>query len=172
MPEIEVASIDFNHSYLLSEIIRRISTALGFVVHNRDNVIDLQDFYTVERSQYDAARILQYYERFITKDKALLLTSVDLYLPIFTHVFGLAKLGGKAAIVSSYRLDNSLYGLPADDEKLQERIVKEILHEFGHLYELRHCENYLCVMASSNTADDLDVKNSAYCSKCSESLPA
>jgi len=171
MPEIEVVTPDFNHSYLLNEIIDKITHTLNSSIYNSDYILDIQNFYNADRSQYDAAGILQAYESEIKKEKALILTSVDLYLPIFTHIFGLAKLGGNAAIVSTYRLDNTLYGLPADDEKLMERVVKEIFHEFGHLYNLRHCENYLCVMTSSNTADDLDIKNSAYCSKCSDSLP-
>ena len=36
--------------------------------------------------------------------KALALTDADLFIPILTFVFGEARLGGRAAVVSSARL--------------------------------------------------------------------
>jgi archaemetzincin len=171
MPEIEIFTSDFNHPLLLDKIVHTTSDLLKLNFFIRKTERDLHEFYNPDRYQYDATRILQYFEGQLKKEKALILTSVDIYLPIFTHVFGLAKLGGTAAVVSTYRLDDRYYGLPQNRDRLLARIIKEILHELGHLYNLRHCDNYQCVMASSTTADDLDIKQPVFCSKCITNLP-
>src|ERR1022692_4315227 len=40
-------------------------------------------------------------------------TSVDLYVPVLTFVFGEAQLTGSCAVVSLHRLREEFYGLPA-----------------------------------------------------------
>jgi len=61
------------------------------------------------------------------------LFSVDLYIPILTFIFGQAVLGGETGIASVYRLNNELYGMPADNNILMDRIKKEVIHELGIL---------------------------------------
>jgi hypothetical protein len=60
------------------------------------------------------------------------IAGVDLFIPILTYVFGEAQLAGRAAVVSTYRLDNALYGLPANHRLLLDRLAKEAIHELGH----------------------------------------
>ena len=50
---------------------------------------------------------------------------------VFTFVFGLARQGGRACVVSLARTDPSFYGLPPDPDLRDERAVAEILHEIG-----------------------------------------
>ena len=130
----------------------------------------ITEFYNSERAQYDGGGIIEKFELDIEKDKAIIFTSVDLFIPIFTFVFGLAKLNGRVGIVSSHRLNPEFYGLPRDESLLNDRIIKETIHEFGHLLNLRHCSNYQCVMFSSNSADDLEVKGAEYCPVCENVL--
>ena len=49
------------------------------------------------------------------------LTEQDLAIPIFTFVFGRARSGGWAAVVSLARLDPTFYGLPSDEDELIRR---------------------------------------------------
>jgi archaemetzincin len=66
-------------------------------------------------------------------DLALLgLTSLDLYVPILTYVFGEAHLNGSCAFVSSHRLREEFYGLPPQRILLENRLKKEAVHELGH----------------------------------------
>ena len=166
MPDLEIVSLQFDHINLIEKIIPHLAEQSGFKVYWRKKNRSLQDYYDERRQQYDALKILKQIETPSSNSRTVIYTSVDLYIPIFTFVFGLAGLGGKTAIVSSYRLMNEFYGLPADENKLIERIVKETIHEYGHLQNLRHCNNYQCVMASSNTVDDLDIKGITFCSAC------
>jgi archaemetzincin len=93
-----------------------------------------------------------------------------LYIPVLTFVFGEARLNGQCAVVSSYRLDNKFYGLPDDPALLQERLLKEAIHELGHTYGLFHCQNPECVMKSSTYVEEIDFKSSRFCDKCWDKL--
>jgi len=92
--------------------------------------------------------------------------AVDLFVPIFTFVFGEAEVGGHCALASTYRLEEERYGLPADDDKLRGRLTKEAVHELGHTFGLRHCDNWQCVMASSHSVERVDLKSESFCEDC------
>lgn len=133
--------------------------------------IDLRKFYSEERDQYYSTKLIEYallnYSEF---KKILMITDFDLYVPVLTFVFGEAQLNGKAAIVSAHRLYPEFYGLPPNDELFISRLIKEINHELGHTYGLRHCFNFECVMHSSSNVDEIDIKSENFCNKCLEKL--
>jgi archaemetzincin len=166
MASLELITVAFDESFLLPDITPSLSELTGFATSVTFGKTSIAEFYASERGQYDGAKILEKIESGVDAEKGLIYTSVDLFIPIFTFVFGLAKLNGKLGIVSTSRLRPEFYGLPADENRLKERLIKESVHELGHLLNLRHCADYRCVMSSSNTADDLDVKGVAYCDSC------
>jgi len=98
------------------------------------------------------------------------LTTVDLFVPILTFVFGQAQLNGKAAIVSTHRLRQEFYGLPSNDSIFSERLDKEITHELGHTFGMVHCRNSRCAMHFSNSIREIDVKNNEFCEGCEKIL--
>ena len=102
--------------------------------------------------------------------KVIGITNVDLYIPVLTFVFGEAQLGGTAAIASSHRLRNAFYGMPEDRELLLERLEKEVVHELGHTYNLIHCQDFNCVMYSSSSVGEIDVKGVDFCTECRRRL--
>jgi len=95
---------------------------------------------------------------------------MDLYVPVLTYVFGEAQLNGKAAVVSSYRLRDELYGLPKNPQRLKERLEKEAVHELGHTFGLIHCRNPNCVMYATTYAEEIDLKSRNFCRVCSALL--
>jgi archaemetzincin len=121
-----------------------------------------------ERQQYHSSELLQHMQRFLTRDswRILGVTSVDLYIPILTFVFGEAQMAGPCAIVSAHRLRQEFYGLPPDPEILRLRLLKEAVHELGHTLNLTHCEDYQCAMAPSHAVEWIDLKESVLCSAC------
>ncbi|MEO0276089.1 MAG: archaemetzincin [candidate division WOR-3 bacterium] len=135
----------------------------------KEQKIDLSFSYDPLRNQYNSSKILYKLLEILPKDALSLLglTDVDLFIPIFTYVFGEAQLDGKVGIVSIHRLKNELYGLPGNPSKLQERLEKEVIHELGHNFGLLHCENY-CVMRASNYMEEIDLKPLYLCKNCRE----
>ena len=98
--------------------------------------------------------------------RVLGVTSCDLLVPVLTFVFGEAQLDGNCAVVSTARLEEKFYGMPPRNDLLRERLVKEAAHELGHTFELRHCADWRCVMASSHAVERLDVKGADFCDAC------
>jgi len=94
----------------------------------------------------------------------LVITDYDIYHPGYNFLFGLAMPQRSKAIVSIYRLRSDDYCLEL------ERLIKETLHELGHILELGHCETMGCVMNFSNTVWEVDEKNAKFCRKCIRSL--
>lgn len=91
---------------------------------------------------------------------------VDLFIPVLTYVFGEAQLDGRAAVVSTHRLDCQLYGLPPNRSLLLQRLRKEVVHELGHTYNLLHCHQHPCVMMSSTYVEGIDLKSDRFCDRC------
>jgi len=151
---------------------RRFLEVFGDRVTTRQLSIGVDVALDKPRNQYDSTTLLAELLKFLPENHSKLIgiTTIDLFIPILTYVFGEAQLAGRVAIVSTHRLHNEYYGLPADEELLLERIVKESLHEVGHTYGLIHCDSYSCVMHSSVTVEDIDLKGGGFCPTCSRSI--
>ena len=134
--------------------------------------IKLKPYLNRERGQYHSTRILQALLNHLPNDddKILGITNVDIFIPIFTFLFGEAQLNGAGALISTFRLRNEFYGLPANDRLLYQRTLKEALHELGHTLGLTHCEDYRCVMNSSTYVENVDLKEARFCRECQQVL--
>jgi archaemetzincin len=139
-----------------------------------DGVVDAKFAHNAARGQYHSTAILERLQSISPNGNSRLLgvTAVDLFVPIFTFVFGEAQLEGNCALASLYRLSEEHYGLPADENKLRERLTKEAVHELGHTFGLRHCEDWQCVMASSHSVELVDVKSAEFCRECARLVRA
>jgi len=128
--------------------------------------------FNLTRQQYSSTEILAAMLKRNTPPKWRLLgvTPLDLYIPILTFVFGEAQLPGTCAVISSHRLTQEFYGLPADPKLQHQRLLKEAVHELGHTLNLSHCEDYQCAMAPSHGVEWIDLKSSRYCRDCSSAV--
>jgi len=134
--------------------------------HVRDGRLDVSFAFDSVRKQYHATSILRHLASVAGDARILGVATVDLCVPIFTFVFGEAQVSGCAAVVSMHRLREEFYGLPAKPTLLNERLLKEAVHELGHTFGLRHCRDWQCAMASSHTIDRLDLKGARLCHAC------
>lgn len=89
------------------------------------------------------------------------LVDEDIYVPGLNFVFGLADPATRRAVVALRRLRGGPFF---------ERVLKEVLHELGHLMGLRHCRDPRCVMAFSNTLMDTDLKGPDFCQRCAAEI--
>jgi len=130
------------------------------------------------RMQYDAGKLIAHLAELLQipdnpSDRAstgctkiIGLLAEDIFLPIFTHVFGEAEQDGRHAVVSLYRLNYRSDGTPAPESQVYERAAKVALHEAGHLFNLFHCTDARCLMHFAEDLDTLDAIPVNFCPYC------
>ena len=123
--------------------------------------------YSERRKQYHAALILKNLaDSRRPHPRILALVSVDLFIPVLTHVFGEAQMGGRAAVVSLHRLRQKEEGSRVSLDTFYERAVKVALHELAHTFDLVHCSQAQCLMKVSSGTSDLDELPLFFCEYC------
>lgn len=133
--------------------------------------------YETRRRQYDAAVLLKHLDgqgAEASLQKTIAVTAVDIFVPIFSYVFGEARLGGASALVSIYHLSDDLRknasGTTAAELYL--RAVKVALHELGHLFAMPHCEDHRCLMHYTDTLEAIDRTPLMFCRYCRAEMPS
>lgn len=100
----------------------------------------------------------------LPKDAAALIafTNEDLH-PGGTmyFVFGQASLENRVGVWSLFRLNHG-----GNFEKFLERTMKIAAHETGHMFSMRHCTKYQCVMSGSNHLGETDKWPIDACPEC------
>ena len=154
-------------SELIEVLSREIKRIFGFATETGALLQDLSFALDPNRNQYHSTLILgQLAARMPPNAKRVLgVAQVDLFIPILTHVYGEAQLGGKACIVSTFRLNEGHSGMTIQ-KKHVDRIVKEAIHELGHTFKLRHCPDHTCIMHYCRNEEDVDRKSDQLCRYC------
>ncbi len=160
---------DFDHSLAL-RLCPPLAREFGAECSVLSKALDPQLAFHPERQQYHSTELLTILAAMLPQQAWRLvgLVAVDLYIPVLTFVFGEAQLRGPCAVVSTHRLRQECYGLPAAPELLYERALKETVHELGHTLGLTHCDDYQCAMAASHAVEWIDLKQVALCPNCRE----
>ena len=164
--------LKFSNTALLSSLVEELSHKFLNDIKIISIDLDIDNSYSNERAQYFSTQVIADVIK-KTDDlngKVLILTEVDLYIPVLTFVFGEAQLNGKHSIVSVCRLHEEFYSEITDENLLKERTMKEILHELGHNFGLKHCVDWDCVMHSSTSIEEVDIKGNYYCKKCERDI--
>ena len=122
---------------LLDRIRAEIKRIYAFPTEVQPLLTDIEFAFHPNRQQYHSTPIL---EELACKAptgaiKVLAVAQVDLFIPILTHVYGEAQLGGKACIVSTVRLNEGHQSQNTQEPYLS-RIIKEAIHELGHTFKL------------------------------------
>jgi archaemetzincin len=131
-----------------------------------------QEAFNHWRKQYNAEVVMDLLSKasevkFIDKSiPTLLITDADLYYSGLNFVFGLEDPAKSCAIVSLSRLRPEFYDQRPSRSLLEERTVKEVIHEIGHYLGLDHCQNNWCVMSFSPSVFDVDRKQKGFCDDC------
>lgn len=155
------------------EILRYLSTAIAELLSLTVQILPPKPLpfntYHIVRNQHYSTQLLEY---LLARDdldepfRMLGITSVDLYIPIFTFVFGEAQLDGRAAIISTFRPRGEASGVRVPQSIFLDRLLKLSLHELGHTFSLPHCRQEGCLMGFSPTLEKLDQKNTEFCEYC------
>jgi archaemetzincin len=166
--DINVIPIHLSNSGLLDDILLELSRRFISPINLVELDVNIESAFSVERKQFFSTQLLSNAIKLSDNinGKILLLTEFDLYVPALTFVFGEAQLNGKHSIVSLCRLHEEFYSGRSDHNLLLERALKEILHELGHNFGLKHCLNWDCVMHASLSIEEVDIKGNQYCKTC------
>lgn len=157
---------DFDRE-MLESLCDKIHRAFGIPAKTHVILEDILFAWNPERRQCHSTPILEKLSAGAPSwaIKAAALVKTDLYIPILTYVYGEAQLKGRACIVSTFRLSEGLSPLSAETV-FQIRLAKEIIHELGHTFNLRHCGDPACIMHYCRTASDVDRKSEELCRYC------
>jgi len=157
--------------YSISDLKMQLSGRLpGVQVQELPAFSQVAEAYDPSRDQYHSTRMLVLLEELAQSTNfthLLGVTSYDLYVPGMNYVFGEARCPGRVAVISTCRLKSTPqtpHGL------LGKRVVKEAVHETGHMLGLRHCSDGSCVMHFSERLADTDKKHDDFCSECRSRL--
>ena len=167
-----IAPVVFSNQILLKNIGNSLRGVFRIPVTKIDLAIDTNSLYSIERKQYYSTGFIEQAleQTAHINGKILMMTELDIYVPVLTFLFGEAQLNGKLSIVSVCRLHEEFYSGVTNNELLLERTEKEALHELGHNFGLIHCKDWDCVMHSSNSVEEVDIKGGNYCSNCRKIL--
>jgi len=150
----------------------KVTVATG----NNSNLVQLKKDTVFEssfdrhRNQWYSPKLLDwFFEKFRpNKDTIILfILDVDAYSNSLNFVLGQAFHKGGLGAIYLPRIKQEFYGLKPDMELFYKRMVKESVHELGHVFGFLHCQNPRCVMYFSNTLSDTDNKERSFCQSCS-----
>lgn len=153
-------------------LVNRLATRLVSII---DSPVDIlqgiripRESFNPKRGQYYSTVILNKLDllRSSPREKILGIMDDDLYVPSLSFVLSEANPQAKVAIISTNRLRQQSLDI-FDDEKLYfSRTIKELVHNLGHLLNLKHCLNPKCVMHFSDTLLEVDGKSEKFCDNC------
>ncbi len=155
-----------------------LDLAYGVAITNLPRLPEPDHAHDAHRGQYSSSVILRDIVRQLPSGatRILAITGKDLFIPMLSFVLGQAQLNGPAAVISTARLHQEFYGLPADPTLLHGRVAKEAVHEIGHTFGLTHCADSRCPMSLSNGVRQVDAKSAMLCRACmtmvSEFIPS
>jgi archaemetzincin len=152
---------------LIDTIAAEIKRVFGFSTEVNTILQDLTFALDQNRNQHHSTMIIEQLAANTPSRalKVIAIAQVDLFIPILTHVYGEAQLGGTACIVSTFRLNEGRSGTNISPKYI-ERIVKETVHELGHTFKLRHCPEKTCIMHYCRNEEDVDRKSNELCRYC------
>lgn len=98
---------------------------------------------------------------------ALIAFTVDDLYPneSLNYVFGQASLEDRVGVWSLARMDDS-----TDDRNFLIRTLKIAAHETGHMFSMRHCKKYECLMSGTNHLAETDRRPIDACPECTAKI--
>ena len=142
-------------------------------VANDSNLVQLKKTSSFDKSRnqwYSPKLLVCFFEQFRpNKDtKILFILDVDAYSDGLNYVLGEAYPKGRLGIIYLPRIRQEFYALKPDNNIFYNRMVKESVHELGHVFGFVHCQNPLCAMHFSKSLDDTDTKERSFCNSCKD----
>ncbi len=135
--------------------------------------------YNPSRRQYNGSLTVRRLHKYSSESKhfrTLGIIDKDIFSGELKFIFGIAIIPKKqdlnspeASLIQITRLKEGFYNRPENKSQFELRVLKEAIHELGHTFCLKHCNNK-CVMQFSNSLLEADEKPAKFCLSCSKKL--
>ena len=138
---------------------------LGFVPKDKSRKIEYRNNLQI-RPSYFLDDVLP---KILPKDAAALVafTNYDLYPgDTWAFVFGQATFSERVGVYSLYRLSDIAFERNNEADRLLTRTLKIAMHETGHMFSMKHCTKYECLMSGTNNLDETDRRPLDDCPEC------
>jgi archaemetzincin len=128
------------------------------------------------RRQLDATAVLEWLRgrRPVDATCVLALTLEDLYADDAAWVFGYASIVERVGVHSMLRYDPGFADVtargPEFEHTILTRTLRVLAHEVGHMFGLRHCFHFECLMNPTAGVEDLDRLPLHLCPVCLRKL--
>ena len=172
MDKIILLLLSETDAHLIEVLSGNLEKTFNRKVEVRQRLINLKFAYNRGRYQYLSPKILSRLRR-IRKDpgdKIMGIVAVDLYSEGYDFVYGEADVNAGVATLSFARLCL----IDADNQQaakiFEERVLREAIHEMGHLFGLLHCSDPKCVMRTCTCEEEVDEAGNALCNECNDLL--
>ena len=154
--------------HLLEVLERELKQTFNTEVEFRVKQWNLNYAYNRNRKQYSSAQLLRRLRGLERKpgDRIMGIVDVDIYSPGWEFIFGDAEINSGTAVLSLFLLKPVRNGKISNNDLFEKRVVKEAVHELGHLYYQAHCPDQKCVMYLSKSLADIDRKTKSICKAC------
>lgn len=161
IPHLEIIPMGRVDEMVVSVVAANLQAILGLDTRIQQIRPEPTHAFLPRRGQYEAGKILHQLAAVPDGGKFKLgMVNVDIYTPILTFVYGESQLGGKAALISTFRIQSQ------DSQKTYNRAAKIGVHEVGHLLGIVHCMAPDCLMGFSNSLAKLDSLPLRFCQAC------
>ena len=112
-----------------------------------------ENCYVESRGQYNASSLTRWLVYSYKPDDTIAIigiTNVDLYSGTLNFVFGQGSLQDGAGVYSLRRLETT------DETLFLRRSIGLMSHEMGHIFSIKHCVFYKCLMNGANSLAESD----------------
>lgn len=156
---------------LMEALSSTIKDKLGMRVDKLPARTTPRQAWDASRGQYNAINILSEIDNYAPADATRILAIVDddLYTPNLNFVFSQGLFNYRSAIVSTYRLKQSIFG-EVDHELLIQRTTKTAIKALAFSLGVQSCPDEQCVMHFANSMSELDRKSDEFCPSCTQVL--
>lgn len=153
---------------IIDALTKALQTGFDRKIDVKFQLGSLRYAYDPSRDQYISPKILARLNR-IKKppgDRIIAVADVDMYSPGYDFIYGEADVNAGTATLATKRLQFESNGSVSLAEVTRTRIVREALHEVGHLFGLIHCSRSDCVMRTCTCQEEVDAANGGFCPAC------